>query len=351
MDVDNGSDAGSVESSSNAKPYYPQQMTYTDQTNQHMRQTNQHHVAAEKCSQVRHVAAEKCSQVSPIDLSLATSYLPGIYSLLKVFILLSSLHLLEKLDVRTDQAVIVCIAFLYVDRCVSIRHILDTGACAVCVLISICVNASRTEIRGETGTVNLVISIAWACVSTIILLDYHQRLLRYVSVPGIVHIVSSVFCVVHGFLAMDLEMDAVKYTRGMTFGACCILWIYTLNLTDLRTSRHDSFSSCVDRFAVVLVADQYICVGYVGCALVTIAWKHRSAQTPSVQIAEVQASDHGLIERGELHKGGFRNGGEAVGRNTGTADVEYPYPESEEMDVHMAFRMAQENARKGNHAR
>jgi hypothetical protein len=183
-----------------------------------------------------------------------------------------------------------------------------------------------------------------------ILFDFHQGLLRYVSIPGIVHIVSSVFCVMHGFLAMEIEIDAVKYTRGVTFCALCVLSIYTLNINDLRASRHDSFSSCVDRFAVVLVADQYVCAVYVAIALIMLAWRHRSSQTPSVQVADMAAVDHSFVERGSLVErgegGGFRNNTYGT-----TADVEYPYPESEEMDVHVAFRMAQENALKGNHAR
>ena len=90
---------------------------------------------------MRQGAVEKCSQLSPIDLSLAASYLPGIYALLKV--LLVTLHLLDTLNVGKDQEVIVSVACLYVDKCFSIRYILDTGACAVCVLLSLCVNTSR----------------------------------------------------------------------------------------------------------------------------------------------------------------------------------------------------------------
>ena len=133
---------------------------------------------------------------------------------------------------------------------------------------------------------NWIVSIAWACVSMTILFDFHQGLLRHVSIPGIVHIVKSVFFVIHGFLAMELEIDAVKYTRGMTSSALCVLSIYTLNINDLRASRHDSFSSCVDRFAVV---DQYVSAVYVAIALIMLDGRHRSSQAPSVQVADLAA--------------------------------------------------------------
>ena len=91
----------------------------------------------------------------PVDMSLASSYLPGIYAMLKVLVLLSMLSIMQKIGMHIDQAIIVCTACLYIDRCISLRYILDTGACALCALISVCVNASRIGIEGEPGLVNL----------------------------------------------------------------------------------------------------------------------------------------------------------------------------------------------------
>ncbi|KAJ1466005.1 hypothetical protein T484DRAFT_1756995 [Baffinella frigidus] len=269
---------------------------------------------------------------SPIDLSLASSYLPGIYAMLKVMLLLATLNITQKLGMQIDQAIIICAACLYIDRCLTIRYILDTDACALCVLVSVCVNAARIGLHGEPGVVNMIISIIWACVSNLILCDAHRHVLRHVPFPGLLHVVTSALCAVHGFLYMDTELDVVAYTRGLVFCALCVLWVYTLNQRDLRDAYNDCFSSCIDRFAVILLIDIYVAVLYMVIALVVIMWRYRQSYQVNVPSADV------VSEVGTSFKG-----------SAGVvSDVEYP---PDDMDVHTAFRLAQENARKGHHAR
>jgi hypothetical protein len=281
-----------------------------------------------------HVVAIKQAhdEVSPIDLSLASSYLPGIYAMLKVLVLLSVLNITQKLGMQIDQAIIICAACLYIDRCLTVRYILDTDACALCVLLSVCVNASRIGLHGEPGVMNIIISIIWVCVSVLILCDAHRHLLRYIQIPGILHVLTSSLCALHGFLYMDTELDAIAYTRGIVFCVLCVLWVYTLNQRDLRDAYNDSFSSCIDRFAVVLLVDIYVSACYMLIALVVIMWRYRQSFQVNVPSADV------VCEMGTSFKGPT-----AI-----VSDTEYP---SDDMDVHIAFRLAQENARKGVHAR
>jgi hypothetical protein len=269
---------------------------------------------------------------SPIDLSLASSYLPGIYAMVKVLFLLSALNIAQKLGMNIDQAIIICGACLYIDRCVTVRYILDTDACALCVLFSVCVNASRISLDGAPGAVSIVISIIWVCVSTLILCDAHRQLLRYIQIPGILHVVTSSLCAVHGFLSMDTELDLIAYTRGVVFCTLCVLWVYTLNQRDLRDAYNDSFSSCIDRFAVVLLVDIYVSVCYMLIALVVIMWRCRQSFQVNAPSADV------VCELGTASKG----------PSVAVSDTSYP---SDDMDVHTTFRLAQENARKGVHAR
>ena len=287
----------------------------------------------------------------PVDMSLASSYLPGIFAMLKVLVLLSMLNIMQKLGMHIDQAIIVCAACIYIDKCTSLRYILDTSACALCVLISVCVNASRIGIIGEPGIVNISVSIAWVVVSILILCDAHQPIMRNIQITGIIHLLTSSFCVVHGFLAMDIEIDAVTYLRGVCFTILSVLWIYTLNLRERRANCNDSFSSCVDRFAVVLVADVYVSSVYMIFACLVVVWRYRLSFVSPVNVSSVQAPpDEVVCDVGNVRGADRRAwyGGDM--RLDAPPEIEYPYP-SEEMDVHVAFRLAQENARKGIHSR
>lgn len=283
-----------------------------------------------------------------VDLSLASSYLPGIYAMMKVLVLLSALNIMQKLGMHMDQAIIVCAACLYIDRCTSICYILDTGAYALCVLISVCVNASRIGIDGDPGIVNMSISFCWVLVSTLILCDSHRFLMRKVQVPGVINFITSSFCAVHGFLCLDVEVDMVAYSRAVVFTILSVLWIYTLNLRERRDICNDSFSSCVDRFAVVLVADVYVCGAYAILACMVIAWRHqKSGVCTHVPVGEVVCETPATAwpERRDSTTPPWT----VERRVVSTAVVSEVDPA--DMDVHVAFRLAQANARKGVHAR
>ena len=264
-----------------------------------------------------------------IDLRLASSYIPGILSICKVVVLLASMNIMQKLGVHLEQAIVVCAACLYLDRCLSIRYIMDTGACSLCVLISIGVNASRISLGGELGLGSVVCALIWAVVSALILYEAHRAVMRYVQIPGIVHFVTSCFCVTYGFMSLDLEPDAIACTRAISFAVLCVLWVYTLSLGELRETFNDAFSSCVDRFAIVLVADIYVVSGYVIFAIGFIAWQHKwnSSQQHAPPAGVVVSSDVVWGLHGERQQ------------------------TDEDVDVHAAFRLAQKNARKGNHSR
>ena len=130
-------------------------------------------------------------------------------------------------------------------------------------------------------------------------------------------------------MSLDLEPDAIACTRAISFAVLCVLWVYTLSLGELRETFNDAFSSCVDRFAIVLVADIYVVSGYVIFAIGFIAWQHKwnSSQQHAPPVGVVVSSDVIWGVHGERQQ------------------------TDEDVDVHAAFRLAQENARKGNHSR
>jgi hypothetical protein len=274
-----------------------------------------------------------------VDLKLASSYLPGIFSICKVVVLLASMNIMQKLGIHMEQAIVVCASCIYLDRCLSIRYIMDTGGCSLCVLVSIGVNASRVSLRGEPGIASITCSVIWAVVSVLILHDMHRPVMRYVQIPGVVHVVTSGFCVAYAFMALDLENDAIAYTRAVAFSVLCVLWVYTLSLGELRETFNGSFSGCVDRFSMVLVADIYVTSIYVFVAIVCIVWQHRSNLLQQHQTPP----SAGVVVTSDLVWGSSvpKNSVYAVSDNGSTDDV----------DVHTAFRLAQENARKGNHSR
>jgi hypothetical protein len=278
------------------------------------------------------------SRVS-VDLTLASTYLPGIFAICKVVVLLASMNIMQKLGIHMEQAIFVCAACLYLDRCLSIRYIMDTGACSLCVLVSIGLNASRVSLGGEPGVVSMVSSVVWTVVSVLILYDIHRPVMRYVQIPGVVHLVTSCFCVAYAFIDLDLEIDGIAYTRAVAFTVLCVLWVYTLSLSELRETFNDSFSGCVDRFAMVLVADIYVVSGYVLIAIVSIVWQHRTNLLQKHQTVPAV----GMVVGSDLVWGS------SVQKNP--AYVSSDNGSSDDVDVHAAFRLAQENARKGNHSR
>ena len=298
------------------------------------------------------VSKSKISHCNPtvVDLSLASSYLPGIYAMLKVLVLLSALNIMQKLGMHMDQAIIVCASCLYIDRCTSVWYILDTGACALCVLISVCVNASRISIGGEPGLVNMSLSLCWILVSTLVLCDVHRSFAKNVQIHGMINVITSSFCAVHGFLCLDSEVDAIAYMRAVVFTILTVLWIYTLNLRDRRDLSHESFSGCVDRFAVVLVADIYVCGSYAVMACIIIAWRHH---TPNLcehpQAPEIVCEQPTMVWPAE-RRDSPASSWTAERRVVSTAA---PVSENDpmEMDVQTAFRLAQANSKKGVHAR
>lgn len=286
-----------------------------------------------------------------VDLSLASSYLPGIYAMLKVLVFLSALNIMQKLGMHMDQALIVCAACLYIDRCTSICYIMDTSSCALCVLVSVCVNASRIGIDGEPGIVNMSISFCWFIVSILILCDVHRSLMRRNSqMSGIVNFITSSFCAIHGFLCLDVEVDLIAYMRAVVFTTLTVLWIYTVKLRQ-RHDMYDSFSNCVDRFAVVLVADVYVGGAYAILACLVIAWRYQKSNTHThVPLAEVACEPAAVVwpvERRDIVSTTWTAERRGISNNTPTP----PDTDPVEMDVHVAFRLAQANARKGVHAR
>jgi hypothetical protein len=313
-----------------------------------------------------------------VDLSLASSYLPGIYTMLKVLVLLSALNIMQKLGMHIDQALIVCAACLYVDRCTSVCYILDTGGCALCVIVSVCVNASRIGLDGEVGVVNLAVSISWVVVSVLILCDSHRSLPGFVQIPGMVHLFTSSFCAIHGFLCIDVEIDAIAYLRAVMFTTLSVLWVYMLHLRERRDAHNDSCASCVDRFAVVLVADAYTVGVYALVACIVIVWRYRQSRPPVVEVAcsgaavwdtdetrEVRDSANWGNERRDANVWGAdrrdanaaawnverRDGSGSWSTERRAGSIAPEHENADDIDVHVAFRLAQENARKGVHAR
>jgi hypothetical protein len=272
-----------------------------------------------------------------VDLRLASSYLPGIFSVCKVVMLLAALNIMQKLGISMEQGIIVCAACLYIDRCVSVRYIMDTGACSLCVLISIAVNASRISLDGQPGMASIVCAVTWAAISLCILHEFHRPVIRFVQVPGIIHIVTSSLCVLYGFMPHDLEVDAIAYSRAVVFAVLCVLWVYTLSLGEVRDKFTYSFSGCVDRFALVLVADFYVVTVFSFIAIAAIGWQCKAT-----------------FWKNQLAPTGVLVGPEPVWAasghklsNSSSEDVGI----IDDQEVHTAFRLAQENARKGSHAR
>ena len=244
-----------------------------------------------------------------IDLKLAASYAPGIICVGKSSVLLALCYILTNVFWMglTERCVIMCI-ILYLDRAHHKENIIDTNACVCVAFFGMAVNELR---HSSTFTVDFwpstyICSILW-CAYSCFLLQVGEGYIGtavyavgkwiykklFVSCKAIYDLLklqknsigNTIVCepecydknsigrrdknshfiplLITAFLLYltcnvpilaELNYDLETLIRVFCFVSTSLLWLYTLNVEQMESHTIASFTPCVNRFMVLLVA-------------------------------------------------------------------------------------------------
>jgi len=215
---------------------------------------------------MRHCAAASapCSDAlfddsaqTAVDLSLATTYVPGVRALVETLVLLTVVQLFLAADVAShSQVVTVAAAVLYTVRSLWHCRIVDSSGCAIVVLVALTVNTWRVELEDGQILVHHSVDLAWMLVSLAILL--HDVVpMPFLHTQVWMHtIVTAVFLAMHAFMALAFEDNFTQYLRSAGFVLLSVFWTYTSYLK--VTPGSVTLNDCLHRFVLMLLAEWYI---------------------------------------------------------------------------------------------
>ena len=217
-------------------------------------------------ARMRHcaAAAAPCSDAlfddsaqTAVDLSLATTYVPGVRALVETLVLLTVVQLFLAADVAShSQVVTVAAAVLYTVRSLWHCRIVDSSGCAIVVLVALTVNTWRVELEDGQILVHHSVDLAWMLVSLAILL--HDVVpMPFLHTQVWMHtIVTAVFLAMHAFMALAFEDNFTQYLRSAGFVLLSVFWTYTSYLK--VTPGSVTLNDCLHRFVLMLLAEWYI---------------------------------------------------------------------------------------------
>ena len=212
---------------------------------------------------MRHSAAP-CSQAfvdnsaqTTVDLTLATTYVPGVRALVETLVLLTVVQIFLAADVAShSQVVTVAAAVLYTVRSLWHSDIVDASGCAVVVLVALTVNTWRVELEDGQILVHHSVDLVWMLVSLAILLHDVLPIPLLHAQVWMHTIVTAVFIAMHAFMALAFEDNFTQYLRSAGFVLLSVFWTYTsyLKMTPGSVTLHE----CLHRFVLMLLAEWYI---------------------------------------------------------------------------------------------
>jgi hypothetical protein len=209
-----------------------------------------------------------------IDLALASSYAPACLCIVKVVALLATHSILSYIGVESINVFFMILAVMYIDRCMYDVYIIDSNACALCVLTAVACNVFRSE--NETLLDEIphasVIGIFWGVYALIITIGVPWGVWKLRN-DVIQLIPTTLFFVLHTFTHMQHFSDLDAWCRGVAFLLVCVVWVYTLNIEELRKARGKSLLPCVVRFSPVLFIHIPVACLFFLSTVVAITWK------------------------------------------------------------------------------
>jgi hypothetical protein len=263
-----------------------------------------------------------------IDLALASSYAPACLCIVKVVTLLATHSIMSYIGVESINVFFILLAVMYIDRCMYDIYIIDSNACALCVLAAVACNVFRTEndtLLDEVPHAS-VIGIFWAVYALIITVGVPWSAWRLRN--DVVQLIpTTLFFVLLTFTHIEHFSDLDAWCRGIAFLLVCVVWVYTLNIDELRKARGKSLLPCVLRFSPVLFIHLPVACLFFIATVVAIAWKLQKTLCSSI--------DGRVVEHSAPPLSASHNEGHAA------AEAHIYKFDGHEIDVNAVFAMAQ----------
>ena len=293
-----------------------------------------------------------------IDMKLASSYIPGVASMVKVLLLLTVLTTMQKLGMPLSQSIITTAVCLYVDRNLSSYVIMDTNACAMYTLITISINATRIWLELDTTLTNYVVSALWSLCSCCFICELHRSFVPPIAEMSM--LVTAFFCGVYTFLSMPIECDFCLYIRAILFTVFTVAWVYSERMQNVHDRPHVSFTPCIDRFGLLLLIEWHTVFVFSGVVLFMLLWRQSRPHTNRCEQFDDGFKLHYTHKNNTVYSDppfshAYPN--DVVLKKT-CPEILAPLPagvssvdvmDGEEIDVYTAFLIAKENCRKGVH--
>jgi hypothetical protein len=245
---------------------------------------------------------------APVDLSLASTYIPGLRALSETLALLLFVHCMRLVDVPLTQTLIVATALLYLEWHLWKPRIVDATACAMSVLLALTVNVARTSLGDGRVYTHIAVDLCWAAFCVFIIFDFSSvglfggatRLTTPLQSHTLLSItltfITASFAAAHAFMALSMEGNHAAYVRGLSFTMLCVLYTYTSYLQP--PTHRVVLNDCVQRFLPVLLVEWYVALSFITLAVVAIGM--RAFMTNNRMRPPAQADAHKSVHRQTL---------------------------------------------------
>ena len=270
-----------------------------------------------------------------IDLALASSYAPACLCVVKVVALLATHSILSYIGVESINVFFMILSVMYIDRCMYDVYIIDSNACALCVLTGVACNVFRcaNETLLDEVPYASVIGTFWGVYALIITVGV--RLGVWKLWTEVVQLIpTTLFFILHTFTHIEHFSDLDAWCRGVSFLLMCVVWVYTLNIEELRKARGKSLLPCVVRFSPVLFVHIPVACLFFIATVVAITWNVHESLRSAIDSRVVEPSAPAFTQS---HKR------ELTDNHARTDNVEaqmYKF-DGHDIDVNAVFAMAQ----------
>lgn len=194
-----------------------------------------------------------------LDLTLAHTYAPVCVCAAKIAIMCIAMYALLVSGVPTFNVHVMLGCFLFIDRTYYREEIFNTNVFSAFVLFSLILNterrvhnASLREGYAARLPLYLFMNLVWACVGVLALLKAHERLsfLRMLRFDPLV--AACALLVMHSFMYIEPENEAMTVYRVLAFLALSISWIYMFHAAHMRPTHVYNATECIVQFGHVL---------------------------------------------------------------------------------------------------
>jgi hypothetical protein len=248
-------------------------------------------------------------QDSGVDLRLAVNYVPACVCFFKssaLLCVLSAIHALQSVPCYAPVALAVAL-----DRLSAPVVIFDGNGVLLSLFLAHGVNHAREGLRAQLETPAFVVSLLWALLAGLALLECPIPFLRQRGLQGL-FVEMALFVTLMAFLPIDHESYVVRIVRGLIFVLLGFAWTYVIGIHQRRMAHPaDSAVHFAVYFSPVLYVNGFLALAYSGLALLSLVALMRREGAVSTGVAvgarpdpggAVVEYDEGIVEMEEAFR-------------------------------------------------